>query len=312
MEFIQELLSTIFIIIGTVFIIIASVGILKLPDFYIRMSAITKAGTVGVGFIALGIAIYFNDLSISIKSFVINSFMMVTAPVAAHIIARAAYRQGIPFWGKNLVDELNELEAKKDLLEEQVVSNPNSIETKTQLINCYITLPTVQGGSLKKAILIASDIKEIDALQGHAALAMIYERDNDFILAEEEYKQAVKASNDSSIYKYKLANFYGEIGRVTQAIDMLEKILAENSDETDAMLELGKAIAVHGKNLQKGISALNSYIEQANNDNEKLSEAYCSLGKIYLKQNDKQKAKSYFAKAIDINPNSLDIPIKCQ
>jgi len=312
MEFVQELVSTICIIIGTVFIIIASVGILKLPDFYIRMSAITKAGTVGVGFIALGIAIYFNDLSISIKSFVIISFMMVTAPVAAHIIARAAYRQGIPFWGKNLVDELNELEAKKDLLEEQVVSNPNSIETKTQLINCYITLPTVQGGSLKKAILIASDIKEIDAPQGHASLAMIYERDNDLLLAEEEYKQAVKASNGNSIYKYKLANFYTEIGKVSQAIDILEKILTENSDETDALLELGKAITVHGKNLQKGISALNSYIEQTNNDDEKLSEAYCSLGKLYLKQNNKQKARSYFAKAIEINPNSLEIPIKCQ
>ena len=51
MDYFQELISTILISAGGLFIVIAAIGILKLPDFYIRMSAITKAGTMGVGLI---------------------------------------------------------------------------------------------------------------------------------------------------------------------------------------------------------------------------------------------------------------------
>ncbi|MCC5920440.1 MAG: monovalent cation/H(+) antiporter subunit G [Cyclobacteriaceae bacterium] len=105
MDLFIEIISSILILIGAGFMGIASIGMLRLPDFYIRMSAITKAATLGTGLIILGIVIYFNDLVIAGKGFVIFTFTILTSPVAAHIISRAATRKGVPFWGKTDVKE---------------------------------------------------------------------------------------------------------------------------------------------------------------------------------------------------------------
>ncbi|MDQ3395664.1 MAG: monovalent cation/H(+) antiporter subunit G, partial [Bacteroidota bacterium] len=58
----------------------------------------TKAATLGVGFIAAGIGIYFNELWIVTKVFAIIFFMLLSSPVAAHVISRAASQHHIPFW----------------------------------------------------------------------------------------------------------------------------------------------------------------------------------------------------------------------
>ena len=91
--------------------IISAIGIIRLPDFYIRMSAITKAGTLGIGFIATGIGIYFNDLGVVTKVIAIILFMMLSSPVAAHVISRAASMHHIPFWK---ITNLKEFKAYQD------------------------------------------------------------------------------------------------------------------------------------------------------------------------------------------------------
>lgn len=205
---VQELISSIFIIAGVLFILIASIGLLRLQDFYIRMSAITKAGTMGVGLIAAGIAIHFNDLEISIRAFVIISFMLLTSPVAAHIIARAAYKQGVPFWKKNLVDELDDMINRHNILEKIIVAEPNNIEVRIELVECHLALPSLFGGGFRRAILIASEIKELNAPEGHRIMGMIYALDRDFANAELEYKSAVEASGGDEKYKSELDEFY--------------------------------------------------------------------------------------------------------
>ena len=94
--------------------LISSIGILRLPDFYIRMSAITKGATLGVGLILLGMAIYFNQADIFFKVMIIITFIFITAPVAAHVIARTAVHNKVPFW-----KETN-LQAFKDYLSDHV------------------------------------------------------------------------------------------------------------------------------------------------------------------------------------------------
>ncbi len=105
MESWVEIVSAIFIYIGVIFLVISSVGIIRLPDFYIRMSAITKAATLGIGFIVTGITIYFNEVVIMNKSITIILFMLLTSPVAAHVIARAAFRNRVLFWEKTIIEE---------------------------------------------------------------------------------------------------------------------------------------------------------------------------------------------------------------
>lgn len=118
MEIILEIITTAFIVIGACFMLVSAIGILRLPDFYIRMSAITKAGTLGVGFIVLGIGLHFNEIAILIKCVSIILFILLTSPVAAHIIAQAAAKSNIPFWKQTDLDDFKDyLKANKETSE---------------------------------------------------------------------------------------------------------------------------------------------------------------------------------------------------
>lgn len=128
MTSLQEIISSTFIIIGTTFMAISSIGIIRLPDFYIRMSAITKAGTLGIGFIVSGIGIYFNDLEVVSKVLAIIFFLLLTSPVSAHIIARAAFMDKVPFWHKTRTDEFNSFLEKHKALQDPQLTNKDREE----------------------------------------------------------------------------------------------------------------------------------------------------------------------------------------
>jgi multicomponent Na+:H+ antiporter subunit G len=72
------------------------------------MSAATKASTLGVALILIGSAVYHNDIGITTRALIIISFLFVTAPIAAHMIGRAAYRNKVKLWNKTLIDDLKE------------------------------------------------------------------------------------------------------------------------------------------------------------------------------------------------------------
>ena len=101
-----DIVSSVFIIIGSVMILISSIGLIRMPDLYLRMSATTKAATLGVGFILIGTAIHFWEVGIVSRLVIIIVFLLLTAPIAAHMIGRAAYIDGVPLWEKTSVDEL--------------------------------------------------------------------------------------------------------------------------------------------------------------------------------------------------------------
>ncbi len=94
--------------VGTLFMLIAGVGILRMPDLMLRMSTTTKAATLGAGCILLGTAIYFQDPPTVTRSVTVILFIFLTAPVAAHVIGRAAYFDKIPLWDRTVVDELRD------------------------------------------------------------------------------------------------------------------------------------------------------------------------------------------------------------
>ncbi len=102
----KEFFSIIFIVIGSIMILISSIGLLRMPDLYMRMSATTKAATLGVGFVLLGTAIHFWEIGIVSRLIIIISFLLLTAPVAAHMIGRAAYNDNVPLWKGTKKDEL--------------------------------------------------------------------------------------------------------------------------------------------------------------------------------------------------------------
>jgi multicomponent Na+:H+ antiporter subunit G len=103
---IVKTLASFFMLLGAVFSIIAAIGIVRMPDLFLRMQASAKTGTLGVGCTIIGVAIYFGDLGVTIRSAMVVAFLFLTAPIAAHMIARAGYVTGAKLWEHNLVDDL--------------------------------------------------------------------------------------------------------------------------------------------------------------------------------------------------------------
>lgn len=94
--------------IGIAFIAIAAIGILRMPDVYTRMSAVTKAVALGVGFILMGVVFHFNDTSVMLKATVIVVFLIFSLSVSAHVIGWAAYQDRTPMSDMTFLDELQE------------------------------------------------------------------------------------------------------------------------------------------------------------------------------------------------------------
>ena len=93
-----EIVMSALILLGGFFCFVAGLGVLRLPDVLIRMHASTKAGTLGSGLILGAAAVYFADTATITRAVVAILFLLITAPVAAHMIGRAAFRIGVPLW----------------------------------------------------------------------------------------------------------------------------------------------------------------------------------------------------------------------
>ena len=102
----KEILVLIFLTIGTLFILIASIGLLKMPDVYLRMSASTIAGTFGVATMLIAVAIYFLDITVTLHIIGIIIFLILTVPIGAHMLGRAAHIIGLKMWDKTVCDDL--------------------------------------------------------------------------------------------------------------------------------------------------------------------------------------------------------------
>jgi len=93
---------------GALFMFVAAIGIVRLPDLYTRMHAAAKVGTLGITGMILAAAVHFNEIAVSTQAFLIIVFFFLTAPIAAHMISRAAYHTGVKMSDHSVLDELKE------------------------------------------------------------------------------------------------------------------------------------------------------------------------------------------------------------
>ncbi|MBH0237107.1 monovalent cation/H(+) antiporter subunit G [Methylobrevis albus] len=94
MELLQNILVGLLLLAGGGFAFFGAVGVLRFPDVYTRMHAASKSGTVGSGLLLLAVAVYAGDLGVAIRCLAAIVFLLLTAPVAAHLLSRAAYLAG--------------------------------------------------------------------------------------------------------------------------------------------------------------------------------------------------------------------------
>ncbi|MBJ3774489.1 monovalent cation/H(+) antiporter subunit G [Acuticoccus mangrovi] len=79
---------------GAFFVLVAAIGVLRLNDLYMRMHAASKAGTLGSCVLVLALALYSRESDVVLRALAGVVFFLLTAPVSAHLLARAAYTVG--------------------------------------------------------------------------------------------------------------------------------------------------------------------------------------------------------------------------
>lgn len=109
MSSVIDIVVGLLLVIGACFSLIASIGLLRLKDVYMRMHAASKAGTLGSGLMLLALALYAGELDVVTRAVAGVVFFLLTAPVSAHLLAKAAYAAGYRPCAETELDELKEI-----------------------------------------------------------------------------------------------------------------------------------------------------------------------------------------------------------
>ena len=103
---ISHYLAAALIVIGSLFALVGAIGLVRLPDVYARSHAASKAGTIGSGLAMLAIAVSASETYVATRAIAGLFFFLLTAPVAAHLLMRAAYKAGYPMWNGAVIDAM--------------------------------------------------------------------------------------------------------------------------------------------------------------------------------------------------------------
>jgi multicomponent Na+:H+ antiporter subunit G len=102
----KEIIVSALLVGGAGFIFFAALGVLRMPDIFLRLSCTSKASTLGIGLLLTALAVHFGELDVSSRALATIGFIVLTTPVASHRIARVAYLDGVPLWEGTIADEM--------------------------------------------------------------------------------------------------------------------------------------------------------------------------------------------------------------
>ncbi len=193
-----------------------------------------------------------------------------------------------------MIDDIKEALLKSASLDSR------HIEVRWALVEFYIQLPGLIGGSRKKALYYADELEAISKVDGYLAKGYIYEYDDDPEQAETYYKKAVVVGGSVTCFS-KLASFY-EKENPEKAIETIENA-SEKLNRNALNYQLGKVCATYNLQLEKGEKCLKKYISNYSvEDGVPLEWAYYNLAKIYRHKKDKTNALQWINKALMAQP----------
>ena len=153
--------------------------------------------------------------------------------------------------------------------------NPDHIRAHWAMVDLYVSLPFIAGGSMSKAYQYANRLKELEPLDGYLALGYVHEYDDEPEKAKKYYFKALSILNDLEILERNQLNY-----------------------------QIGKISSEYGVHLDKGIMHLKTYIDNYTvMDGVPLEWAYLRLAKIYRKKSEKQLAQASIEESLRINPD---------
>ncbi|MEJ6792910.1 MAG: tetratricopeptide repeat protein [Lacinutrix sp.] len=175
--------------------------------------------------------------------------------------------------------------------------DPNHIDARWALVELYMQLPGIIGGSKSKSFKYANELEKLSKVDGYLAKGYIYEYDKEPDLAEKFYKLAIKEGGSITCYD-KLTKLYEKEGKSTEAISNLEA--AHLKHKRNVMhYQIGKVCADYNVQLEKGEFCLKVYIDNySSKDGVPKALAYYRLAQIYKHKKDKAESLIWIEKAI--------------
>ena len=101
----HALMVALLVISGAGFFLVGTLGLLRFPDFYTRVHAVTKCDALGAGLVLLGLAIWAGPGGEGARILALIALLLLSSPTAGHALARAAYRSGLEPWRRGASDE---------------------------------------------------------------------------------------------------------------------------------------------------------------------------------------------------------------
>ncbi len=178
------------------------------------------------------------------------------------------------------------------------------IDTRWALVELYMQLPGIVGGSKKKSFKYANELEALSKVDGYLAKGYIYEYDDEPELAEKYYKLAINEGGSVTCYD-KLTKLYESKNNPEKAIETIEE--AHKKHKRNAMhYQIGKVCAEYNLHLNKGEQCLKTYLKHHSaKDGVPKSWAYYRLAQIYKHKKNKVEALKWIDKAIaekDLKP----------
>ncbi|WP_072349831.1 hypothetical protein [Flavobacteriaceae bacterium A100] len=175
------------------------------------------------------------------------------------------------------------------------------IDTRWALVELYMQLPGIIGGSLSKSLQYANELEAISKVDGYLAKGYIYEYDSSPELAEKYYKKAIKVGGSLTCYE-KLSAFYEKENQPEKALATIEA--SHEKHQRNALhYQIGKVAASYNIQLAKGEEFLHKYIANYKaGDGVPIAWANFRLAQIYKHRQNKAIALKYINLAISELP----------
>ncbi len=186
--------------------------------------------------------------------------------------------------------------------EKATTLDPKHIEARWALVEFYIQLPGIIGGSERKAIRYANELAQISPVDGYLANGYIAEYNERLKDAEMNYKKAIKVGGSPHTYE-KLSNLYENNKQPKQAIETTSQALKIHR-RNQLNYQIGKIAAQYNLDSELGINCLQAYIQNHSaKDGVPKDWAYYRMAQIYKNLGKKQTALVWIDKALKDRPN---------
>lgn len=188
-------------------------------------------------------------------------------------------------------------------LEKAAQLDPNHIEARWALIDLYIALPSIMGGSETTALKFANELMKISEVDGHLTLGYIAEHFNRPADAERHYKRAIQIGQSPLTYQ-KLADLYENVTNEPEKSIAVREASAKKHQRNNINYQIGKISGMYNVELQKGLQYLTTYINNFTvKDGVPVEWAYFRKAQIYRHMGDKTNALKNIDQALALNKN---------